>query len=150
MPREPHHHHVEVLIIGGGQAGLSLSYLLKQQGLSHVILEKNRLGHAWRSERWDSFCLVTPNWQCALPGFPYQGDDPEGLVQARHDAQVGDPVQRVQDVVADPAQEGAVLHQAELASLPAQLGLVRARAGDQEAHVPEPLDDAGRGHRADR
>lgn len=80
MPREPHHHHVEVLIIGGGQAGLSLSYLLKQQGLSHVILEKNRLGHAWRSERWDSFCLVTPNWQCALPGFPYQGDDPEGFM----------------------------------------------------------------------
>lgn len=80
MPRESHHHHVEVLIIGGGQAGLSLSYLLKQQGLSHVILEKNRLGHAWRSERWDSFCLVTPNWQCALPGFPYQGDDPEGFM----------------------------------------------------------------------
>ena len=80
MPREPHHQHVEVLIIGGGQAGLSLSYLLKQQGLSHLILEKNRLGHAWRSERWDSFCLVTPNWQCTLPGFPYQGDDPDGFM----------------------------------------------------------------------
>ena len=80
MPREPHHQHVEVLVIGGGQAGLSLSYLLKQQGLSHLILEKNRLGHAWRSERWDSFCLVTPNWQCTLPGFPYQGDDPDGFM----------------------------------------------------------------------
>lgn len=80
MPRETHHQHVEVLIIGGGQAGLSLSYLLKQQGLSHLILEKNRLGHAWRSERWDSFCLVTPNWQCTLPGFPYQGDDPDGFM----------------------------------------------------------------------
>ena len=80
MPREPQTNHYQVLIIGGGQAGLSLSYLLKQQGLSHLILEKNRLGHAWRSERWDSFCLVTPNWQCTLPGFPYAGDDPEGFM----------------------------------------------------------------------
>jgi putative flavoprotein involved in K+ transport len=80
MPREPQNHHYDVLIIGGGQAGLSLSYLLKQQGVSHLILEKNRLGHAWRSERWDSFCLVTPNWQCTLPGYPYQGTDPEGFM----------------------------------------------------------------------
>ncbi|MRX17994.1 MSMEG_0569 family flavin-dependent oxidoreductase [Pseudoduganella sp. FT9W] len=80
MPREPHNNHYQVLIIGGGQAGLSLSYLLKQQGVSHLILEKNRLGHAWRSERWDSFCLVTPNWQCTLPGFAYQGDDPDGFM----------------------------------------------------------------------
>lgn len=72
--------HYQVLIIGGGQAGLSMSYLLRQQGISHLILEKNRLGHAWRDERWDSFCLVTPNWQCALPGFPYRGDDPEGFM----------------------------------------------------------------------
>lgn len=80
MPREPQTNHYQVLIVGGGQAGLSLSYLLKQQGLSHLILEKNQLGHAWRSERWDSFCLVTPNWQCTLPGFPYAGDDPEGFM----------------------------------------------------------------------
>jgi len=48
MPRELQDKHVEVLIIGGGQAGLSMSYLLQQQGLSHLILEKNTLGHAWR------------------------------------------------------------------------------------------------------
>jgi putative flavoprotein involved in K+ transport len=80
MPREPQTNHYDVLIIGGGQAGLSLSYLLKQQGVSHLILEKNLLGHAWRSERWDSFCLVTPNWQCTLPGYPYQGGDPDGFM----------------------------------------------------------------------
>lgn len=73
--------HYQVLIIGGGQAGLSMSHLLKQQGIAHLILEKNRLGHAWRSERWDSFCLVTPNWQCTLPGFPYAGDDPYGFMK---------------------------------------------------------------------
>lgn len=73
--------HYPVLIIGGGQAGLSMSYKLKQQGVAHLILEKNRLGHAWRSERWDTFCLVTPNWQCTLPGFPYAGNDPYGFMK---------------------------------------------------------------------
>ncbi|MDR3461325.1 MAG: MSMEG_0569 family flavin-dependent oxidoreductase [Beijerinckiaceae bacterium] len=72
--------HVPVVIVGGGQAGLSVSHLLKQQGVGHVILEKHRIGHSWRSERWDSFCLVTPNWQCRLPDFPYAGDDPDGFM----------------------------------------------------------------------
>lgn len=73
--------HYDVVIVGGGQAGLSISYYLKQDGISHVVLEKNRLGHAWREERWDTFCLVTPNWQCTLPGYPYQGDDPYGFMK---------------------------------------------------------------------
>ena len=76
-----HDNHYPVLIIGGGQAGLSMSYYLKQEGIDHLVLEKNRIGHAWRNERWDSFCLVTPNWQCTLPGFAYQGDDPYGFMK---------------------------------------------------------------------
>lgn len=72
--------HYSVLIVGGGQAGLSMSYLLKEKGISHLILEKNVLGHAWRNERWDSFCLVTPNWQCNLPGYRYTGVDPYGFM----------------------------------------------------------------------
>ena len=72
--------HYPVIIIGGGQAGLSASYLLKQRGIEHLILEKARMAEAWRSKRWDSFCLVTPNWQCQLPGFPYAGEDPEGFM----------------------------------------------------------------------
>ncbi len=72
--------HYSVLIVGGGQAGLSMSWLLKEKGISHLILEKNVLGHAWRNERWDSFCLVTPNWQCNLPGYSYTGDDPYGFM----------------------------------------------------------------------
>ena len=72
--------HVPVLVVGGGQAGLSVSYHLRARGIDHVVLEKHRVGHAWRTERWDSFCLVTPNWQCALPGYPYAGDDPDGYM----------------------------------------------------------------------
>ena len=80
-PDSSQENHYSVLIIGGGQAGLSMSYNLKQQGIDHLIIEKNRIGHAWRSERWDTFCLVTPNWQCTLPGFHYAGSDPYGFMK---------------------------------------------------------------------
>ena len=69
-----------VVIIGGGQAGLSMSYCLKEAGIDHLVIEKARSGEAWRSQRWDTFCLVTPNWQCQLPGFPYSGPDPMGFM----------------------------------------------------------------------
>jgi putative flavoprotein involved in K+ transport len=73
--------HYSVIIVGGGQAGLSMSYCLKERGVDHIIFEKNKIGYAWRTKRWDSFCLVTPNWQCRLPGFPYPGSDPQGFMQ---------------------------------------------------------------------
>lgn len=73
--------HYPALIIGGGQAGLSMSYCLKERGIDHLIFEKNRMAEAWRSQRWDTFCLVTPNWQCQLPGFPYPGNDPNGFMK---------------------------------------------------------------------
>jgi putative flavoprotein involved in K+ transport len=72
--------HHSVVVVGAGQAGLSVSHCLKEQGIEHVVLERSRIGNSWRSERWDTFCLVTPNWQCQLPGFPYRGDDPEGCM----------------------------------------------------------------------
>ncbi|MFF1814969.1 MSMEG_0569 family flavin-dependent oxidoreductase [Streptomyces sp. NPDC058251] len=71
---------IPVAVVGGGQAGLSVSHCLRERGIEHVVLERNRVGHEWRERRWDSFCLVTPNWQCKLPGFPYQGDDPDGFM----------------------------------------------------------------------
>jgi putative flavoprotein involved in K+ transport len=69
-----------VAVIGGGQAGLSVSWYLAKSGIDHVVFEKERAAHAWRAERWDTFCLVTPNWQCQLPGFPYRGSDPQGFM----------------------------------------------------------------------
>ena len=72
---------VGTIIVGGGQAGLALSYYLKLQGRGHVVLEQsNKAGNAWRNHRWDSFVLNTPNWQTRLPGAEYQGNDPDGLV----------------------------------------------------------------------
>ncbi|HEY1818791.1 MAG TPA: MSMEG_0569 family flavin-dependent oxidoreductase [Trebonia sp.] len=69
-----------VAVIGGGQAGLSMSYWLQRRGIEHIVLEAERAGHEWRDRRWDAFCLVTPNWQCRLPGFPFQGPDPDGFM----------------------------------------------------------------------
>jgi putative flavoprotein involved in K+ transport len=76
-PRGEHH---TVIVVGGGQAGLSVSYCLKQQGIDHLLLEGRKVAYSWRDERWDTFCLVTPNWQCQLPGYAYAGPDPKGFM----------------------------------------------------------------------
>jgi putative flavoprotein involved in K+ transport len=70
---------VDVLVVGGGSAGLSVSHELTGLGIDHVVLERGRIGQAWR-DRWDSFCLVTPNWSVRLPGGAYAGDDPDGFM----------------------------------------------------------------------
>jgi putative flavoprotein involved in K+ transport len=71
---------IDTVVIGGGQAGLATSYHLTQQNLEHVVLEKQRIGEAWRSGKWDSFTLVSTNWTLQLPGFEYTGDDPDGYL----------------------------------------------------------------------
>ena len=71
---------VSVVVVGGGQAGLSASYYLCKSGIDHVVLERSKRFHSWKNDRWDSFCLVTPNWQCRLPNWPYNGNDPDGYM----------------------------------------------------------------------
>lgn len=103
--------HFSVVVIGGGQAGLAMSHQLQQNGIDHVILEKNRIAHAWRTQRWDAFCLVTPNWQCQLPAFPYAGDDPKGFM--RRDEIVA-YIEAYAKFIAAPVREGVTvtrLHQ---------------------------------------
>jgi glycine/D-amino acid oxidase-like deaminating enzyme len=69
----------ETVVIGAGQAGLAVSHELERVGVEHVVLERGRVGQTWR-DRWDSFCLVTPNWMIQLPGAHYEGDDPDGYL----------------------------------------------------------------------
>ena len=71
---------IETVIIGGGHAGLTMSYYLSQLGRRHVILDRGRVAERWRSERWDSFYFQFPNWTIELPGYKYQCDDPDGFV----------------------------------------------------------------------
>ncbi|WP_099022691.1 MSMEG_0569 family flavin-dependent oxidoreductase [Mycolicibacterium palauense] len=72
--------HVPVAIVGGGQAGLSVSWYLGRAGVEHVVLEAETPTHAWADTRWDNFTLVTPNWHCRLPGYCYDGPDPDGFM----------------------------------------------------------------------
>ncbi len=69
---------LDVVVIGAGQAGLAASHELARQGVDHVVLERGKVGQTWRG-RWESFCLVTPNWSMQLPGRPYDGDDPDAF-----------------------------------------------------------------------
>ena len=72
---------VDVLIIGAGQAGLAMSYCLKQRNINHILVERGQIAQRWRSESWDSLRLLTPNDQTNLPSWPYQGDHPEGFMR---------------------------------------------------------------------
>ena len=72
MPAEE----IETLVIGGGQAGLVMSYRLKQRGISHLVLERARIAERWRSERWDGLKFQFPNWSVRLPDFSFPHTDP--------------------------------------------------------------------------
>jgi putative flavoprotein involved in K+ transport len=69
---------VTTVIIGAGHAGLAMSRCLCDRSIDHVVLERGEIAHTWRTERWDSLRLLTPNWQSRLPGFSYNGNDPDG------------------------------------------------------------------------
>jgi putative flavoprotein involved in K+ transport len=72
--------HVPVVVIGAGHAGLAVSHALSGHGVDHVVLERGEVANTWKTERWDSLRLLTPNWQTRLPGLAYDGDDPDGFV----------------------------------------------------------------------
>ncbi len=118
----------ETVVVGGGQAGLAASRELTEAGVPHVVLERGRVGQTWRG-RWDSFCLVTPNWSVQLPGHHYDGDDPDGFMPRdgvvghleRYAAAIDAPVHEGVDVTAlRPRADGAGL-------------LLETSAGDIEA-----------------
>jgi len=55
-----------------------MSACLSERAINHVVLERGQVANSWRTERWDSLRLLTPNWQSRLPGYGYEGDDPDG------------------------------------------------------------------------
>jgi putative flavoprotein involved in K+ transport len=108
---------IEVVVIGAGQAGLATSCELTRAGVEHAVLERGRIAESWRG-RWDSFCLVTPNWTVQLPGGAYDGDDPDGFMPRdeivayleRYAATSAAPVRAGVDVTRlSPARGGFVL-----------------------------------------
>lgn len=71
---------VTAVVVGAGHSGLAMSRALRQRGIDHLVLDKGRVGEAWRSTRWDSLRLQTPNWANGLPGAPYGGFDQDGFM----------------------------------------------------------------------
>jgi putative flavoprotein involved in K+ transport len=71
---------VDVAIVGAGQAGLATSWFLAQAKVDHVVLDAGRVAETWRTRRWESFRLITPNWAIGLPGIAYAGKDPDGYM----------------------------------------------------------------------
>ena len=71
---------VTTVVIGAGHAGLAASHYLTERSIDHVVIERGEVANTWRTERWDSLTLLTPNWQSRLPGFAYEGEDPDGFM----------------------------------------------------------------------
>ncbi|TMD43914.1 MAG: FAD-dependent oxidoreductase [Chloroflexi bacterium] len=107
---------MNLVVIGAGQAGLAVSRELSQRGVEHIVFEKGRIGETWRG-RWDSFCLVTPNWSVRLPGHPYDGNDPDGYMPRdeivayleRHARAVQAPVREGVDVRTVSRRDGSFM-----------------------------------------
>lgn len=116
----------DVVIVGGGQAGLAMSSVLRRRGREHVVLERDSIGGRWRSERWDSLRFQFPNWALQLPGYSYQGGDPDGfahyseILGLLEDYAAGGEVQENTEVVALRQGDGS-------SDLLTSAGTIRAR-----------------------
>ena len=97
---------IDTLIVGGGQAGLATSRCLAERGVDHVVVERGRVGERWRSERWESLRLLTPNWMSRLPGHAYRGPDPDGFMSRREVVALLDGYARS---FAAPVEEGTAV-----------------------------------------
>ncbi len=107
-PRLPAATSIGTVVIGAGQAGLALSHCLTERGHDHVLLERGRTAERWRSQRWDSLRLLTPNWMTRLPGHHYDGQDPDGFMTAVEAAGMFDAYAASFDA---PIVEGAEVEQ---------------------------------------
>jgi putative flavoprotein involved in K+ transport len=109
--------HTTTVVVGAGHCGLAMSRRLAERSIDHVVLERGEVAHSWRSQRWDSLRLLTPNWMTRLPGHAYTGDEPDGylgvpeLVRLLADYSRPAPVLTGTTVTAvQPAPRGYVVH----------------------------------------
>jgi putative flavoprotein involved in K+ transport len=121
--------HTTAVVVGAGHAGLAMSRRLTECSVEHVVLERGEVANSWRTQRWPSLRLLTPNWQTRLPGYRYAGDDPDGYMPAAGVAStltgyarlIGAPVRTATTVhTVRPAPEGFAIQAGD--------DLIRARA----------------------
>jgi putative flavoprotein involved in K+ transport len=97
---------ISTVVIGAGHAGLAMSHRLSARAIDHVVLERGEVANTWKTERWDSLRLLTPNWQSRLPGLRYDGDDPDGFMTM---PEVISFIERYAAVVDAPVQTGTTV-----------------------------------------
>jgi putative flavoprotein involved in K+ transport len=141
------------VVIGAGQAGLIMSHHLKQAGREHLVLERrDRLGGGWQ-DRWDAFQLVTPSFVTGLPGFPYDGGDPDGFMPrdevvgrvAGYADAIGAPVAlgtAVTRLASDPASPGGFLVETNRGAVRAREVVVATGAFHRPRIAPTAFDPA--------
>jgi putative flavoprotein involved in K+ transport len=114
---------IDCVVVGAGQAGLATSYHLTRLGVEHVVLERGRVGETWRTARWDTFHLNTPNWSIRLPGLAPTTSDPDAFA----------PLADVVELLADYADEvAAPVRRAEVTALRARHGRFELTLADDE------------------
>ena len=137
--------HHDVLIVGAGQAGLSVSWYLKREGVDHVLVDSSTPAHEWADSRWDNFTLVTPNWHCRLPGWDYDGDEPDGFM--RRD-EVVDWLARYVESFDPPVRTGTTVTEVRLADEGGYLVTLTTSDGDvDEVHADQVVVATGGYHR---
>jgi putative flavoprotein involved in K+ transport len=97
---------IDTVVLGAGHCGLAMSRCLEHRSIDHVVLERKEIANSWRTERWDALRLLTPNWQCRLPGYAYEGDDPDGFMTM---PEVVDFISRYAHEISAPVQTGTTV-----------------------------------------
>jgi putative flavoprotein involved in K+ transport len=134
---------VDALVIGAGHSGLATSHFLSGLGVEHLILERGEVANSWRNERWDSLRLLTPNWQATLPGYKYDGDEPDDFMDMPevvrfiegYAAQAAAPIHTGTTVTSVQALDGAYRVQTDAGEWRAR-SVVIASGGFNTAVVP--------------
>lgn len=98
--------HIDTLIIGGGQAGLTMSHALSKRGRPHLVLERHRIAERWRSERWDGLRFQFPNWDVELPDFPFRHPDPDAFATP---SEIADFIAAYAEFIAAPVRCGVAV-----------------------------------------
>ena len=138
---------LECVIVGAGQAGLATSRELARAGVEHVVLERGRVADTWRG-RWESFCLVSPNWSLQLPDGAYEGDDPDGFLLRdeivahleRYAARIEAPVREGVEVTSVRPRADGTGFALDTSDGPIEArSVVVASGAYQRAHRPAPL-----------
>jgi putative flavoprotein involved in K+ transport len=143
MPESSSVGNVDALIVGAGHSGLAMSHCLTGRGVENVVLERGEVANSWRTERWDSLHLLTPNWQSRLPGYAYAGDAPDEFMSMPevirfvdgYAARTEAPIRTRTEVKRVSAANGGYLVETSRGNLRARC-VVAASGGFNIPHVP--------------